>query len=71
MNAGASTSYPTRSPAAVASASLCIVDDFSRECLATVIDISLSGGGIALSEKNLEAASAPESFQPGKTADNG
>ena len=25
---------------------LCIVDDFSRECLATVVDTSLSGGRV-------------------------
>lgn len=43
MNAGASTSCPTRSPAAAASASLGIVDDFSRGCLTTVVDSSLSG----------------------------
>ncbi len=42
-SAGASTSCRMRSTTAGASRVLAVVDDFTRECLATVVDTSLSG----------------------------
>ena len=46
-SAGAWTSSPTYWPTAAASGCLTVVDDFTRECLALVVDTSLSGRRVA------------------------
>ena len=43
IGVGHSTSCQMRSAMAAASAFFCVVDDFSRECLATVVDTSIGG----------------------------
>ena len=46
-SAGASTSCPTAWPDGRRFRVLCVIDDFSRECLAAVVDTSISGQRVA------------------------
>ncbi len=65
---GASTSCRTLCAMAGGSACLAIVDDFTRECLALIVDTSLSGGRVARElDRLIETRGRPRSI----VSDNG
>lgn len=47
---------------------LCVIDDFSRECLATVVDNSISGERVA---RELDAIAEPRGYPCMAVSDNG
>ena len=68
-SAGRSTSCPTHSSDGRRFRILCVVDDFSRECLATVVDTSLGGVRVVreLDRLTAERGTAPDHRQRQRT----